>query len=131
MGLVVGRAYRLRITGIPGSEGREVFPSIRVLAKLASPPGTAWRFPVEVVIDEDDLARALAGSHVRRVVYTACDPQVADINPRGWFDVRPGDDSLAVAATLGDPVAEVVLGNRVPTGFVAGGGASPPVEIAR
>jgi hypothetical protein len=118
MGLVVGQPYRLRLAGIPGREGEELFPSIRVLAKLATPPGMAWRFPVEVVIDEDDLSRALDGAHVRRVVYTACDPDVPDIVPEGWFDVRPGCDCLEVASTLGDPVVELIIGNRVPDQFV-------------
>jgi len=115
MGLVVGRAYRLRITGIPGQPGAEVFPSVRVLAKLATPPGMAWRFPVEVAIDADDLALATKGSLVRRVVYSACDPDEPDVVPEGWFDVRPGDDCLDVAGTLGDPVAELIIGNRLPT----------------
>jgi hypothetical protein len=114
MGLVVGHPYRLRIAGIPLQPGAEVFPSIRVLAKLATPPGMAWRFPVEIVIDEEDLALAVAGSHVRRVVYSACDPERLDVVPEGWFDVRPGDDCLDVAATLGDPLAEVIIGNRLP-----------------
>lgn len=114
MGLVVGHPYRLRITNIPQQDGRELFPSVRVLAKLATPPGMAWRFPVEIVIDEDDLTLALAGSHVRRVVYSACDPDLPDVVPEGWFDVRPGDDCLDVATTLGDPVAELILGNRLP-----------------
>jgi len=114
IGVVVGRPYRLRITGIPQHAGRELFPSIRVLAKLATPPGMAWRFPVEIVIDEDDLTLALAGAHVRRVVYSACDPDLPDVVPAGWFDVRPGDDCLDVARTLGDPVAELILGNRLP-----------------
>lgn len=112
MGLVIGRAYRLRVTGIPGREGEELYPSFRLLAKLATPPGMAWRFPVEVVIEQDDLEKALAGSLVQRAVYVSCE---ADAPPAAWFDVHPGDDCLAVAATLGDPVAEVVIGNRVPT----------------
>jgi len=123
MGLVVGHPYRLRITNIPQHEGRELFPSVRVLAKLATPPGMAWRFPVEIVIDEDDLSLALAGSLVRRVVYSACDPDLPDVVPEGWFDVRPGDDCLDVATTLGDPVAEVILGNRLPADFA---GATSP-----
>jgi hypothetical protein len=111
MGLVINRPYRLRLTGIPGREGEELYPSLRLLAKLATPPGMAWRFPVEVVIEQDDLDKALAGSFVRRAVYVSCE---AEAPPAAWFDVQPGDDCLAVAATLGDPVAEVVLGNRVP-----------------
>jgi hypothetical protein len=115
VGLVVGQPYRLRVGGIPGREGDELFPSIRVLAKLATPAGMAWRFPVEVVIDRDDLDTAATGGHVRRVVYASCESEQPDPVPAGWFDVKPGDDALDVASTLGDPVAEVVLGNRLPS----------------
>ena len=114
MGLMVGEPYRLRIGGVVGREGEELFPSVRVLAKLAAPPGMAWRFPVEIAVDEDDLRTALGGGLVRRVVYASCEPERPDIVPGAWFDVRPGDDALEVARTLGDPVAEVVIGNRVP-----------------
>ncbi|MFN9367775.1 MAG: hypothetical protein ACK6CT_03260 [Planctomycetia bacterium] len=114
MGLVVGQAYRLRVAGIPGREGEELFPTVRILARLATPPGTAWRFPVEVVIDADDLAAAAEGAHVRRVVYLACDSSRPDVVAAKWFDVRPGDDALDVARTLGEPVAELVIGNRLP-----------------
>ena len=114
IGLVVGQPYRLRIGGIPGRDGEELFPSVRVLAKLAAPPGMAWRFPVEIVIDEDDLESAATGGHVRRIVYASCESEQPDPVPAGWFDVKPGDDALEVARTLGDPVAEVVIGNRQP-----------------
>ncbi len=115
MGLVVGQAYRLRIGGIDGREGEELFPSVRILARLGTPPGMEWRFPVEVTIDEDDLRSALAGSLVRRVVYVSSETEKPDLVPAGWFDVKPGDDAFDVACTLGDPVAEIVIGNRVPT----------------
>lgn len=114
LALAVGQPYRLKIGGIPGRDGEEFFPSVRVLAKLDTPPGTAWRFPVDVPIDEEDVAAAAAGSHVRRVVYSACDTDSPDVVPGGWFDVKPGDDALEVARTLGDPVAEIILGNRLP-----------------
>jgi len=124
-GLVVGQPYRLRLAGLPRHEGRELYPSVRLLAKLAAPPGMAWRFPVEVVIDEDDIELALAGSLVRRIVYSACDPQLPDAAPTASFDVLPGGDGLAVAATLGDPVAELVIGNRVPVDAAAWAGGAP------
>jgi len=115
VGLVVGQAYRLRAAGLPGIDGAELFPSVRVLAKLAAPPGAGRRFPVEIVIDEDDLRVAGEGAHVRRVVYASCEPDREDILPGSGFDVRPGDDAFAVASTLGDPVAEFVIGNRLPS----------------
>jgi len=114
IGLVVGQPYRLRIGGIEGRAGDELFPSLRILAKLATPAGMAWRFPAEVVIDRDDLDAALAGSLVRRVVYLACEQEEPALVPSGWFDVKPGDDPFEVARTLGDPVAEIVIGNRLP-----------------
>ena len=114
MGLVVGQAYRLRVTGSGLDEGRELFPTVRLLAKLAAPPGMAWRFPVEIVIDQADLAAAFAGAHVRRIVYASCESDRPDLLPSSWFDVRPGDDAYQVASTLGDPVAELIVGNRVP-----------------
>lgn len=114
IGLVVGQPYRLRIGGLAGREGDELFPSVRILARMATPPGMDWRFPVEVAIDEDDLSAAFAGSLVRRVVYVACEPEEPDLVPGGWFDVKPGDDAFEVARTLGDPVAELVIGNRLP-----------------
>jgi hypothetical protein len=114
MGLVVGRGYRLRIGGMTGRDGEELYPSVRLLAKLDTPPGMAWRFPVEVTIEEADLRAALEGALVRRIVYTACDAENRDLVPTNWFDVQPGDDALEVARTLGEPVAEVVIGNRVP-----------------
>ena len=116
MQLPVGSAHRLRLTRIPGYEGMELFPSVRVLAKLAAPPADEWRFPVELVIDQEDLAEAMDGALVRRIVYSATDCLEAD--PPVSFDVEPGNDALEVARTLGDPVLEFVVGNRVPSAEV-------------
>ena len=113
--LLVGATYRLRVAGIRGYEGLELFPTVRVLARLATPPGMDRRFPVEIELDEDDLLMAVEGAHVRRVIYMECDPNMADVSEADWFDVRPCDDPLDVAATLGSPVAEIVLGNRQPS----------------
>lgn len=114
VGLVPGQSYGLRLTGIPGRPAAEIYPSLRVLAPLAAPPGQRWRFPIELVIDRDDLDEAAAGSHVRRAVYVSHEPEAADVLASRWFDVRPGDDCLEVARTLGQPIAELTVGNRVP-----------------
>ena len=113
--LLVGSSYRLRVAGIRGYEGLEVYPTVRLLARLATPPGLDHRFPVEIVLDEEDLVLAVEGAHVRRVVYMDCSPDTADVSAGSWFDVRPCDDPLDVAGTLGSPVAEIVLGNRLPS----------------
>jgi hypothetical protein len=114
IGFEPGRAYRLRLTDIPGKPADVLYPSLQVLAPLAAPPGQRWRFPIELVIDRDDLDEASAGSHIRRVVYLSHEPEAADVLASRWFDARPGDDCLEVARTLGEPVAELRIGNRLP-----------------
>ena len=114
MGLAVGRPYRLRLAGSTAGETWELFPSVLLLARLATPPGMAWRFPIEILVDEADVSAALAGSLVRRVVYVSCDPEREGVTPANWFDVRPGDDAIEVASTLGNPIAEIIMGNRLP-----------------
>lgn len=114
--LPVGVACRLRLTRIPGYDGVELFPSVRVLARLDAPPSDHWRFPVELVIDREDLAEAVEGALVRRIVYSAADCLESD--PPVAFDVEPGDDAYEVARTLGEPILEFVVGNRVPASEV-------------
>jgi len=114
VGLIPGRSYRLRLTGLSANPTDELYPSVLVLAALAAPSGQRWRFPIELVIDPDDLDEAVAGSHVKRAVYVSHEPEAADVLASRWFDVRPGDDCLEVARTLGDPITLLTLGNRTP-----------------
>ena len=113
-GLLPGRAYRLRVKGVPHRPSDELYPSLRILSPLVTPRGQKWRFPIEIVIDEDDLNEAFSGNHVQRVVYVSNEPEASDVLADRWFDIQPGDSCLAVASTLGTPVAELRIGNRSP-----------------
>ena len=114
LGLLPRQAYRLKISGLRHRPSDELYPSLRVLSPLATPRGQKWRFPIEVVIDEDDLNKAFSGNHVQRVVYVSNEPEASDVLADRWFDIRPGDSCLSVASTLGQPVAEFRIGNRAP-----------------
>ncbi len=39
-GLLVGGVYRFQITGIPGAEGAELYPTIEVIDRTYPPPGS-------------------------------------------------------------------------------------------
>ncbi len=117
-GLLIGQVYRLRVQGIPGAEGVEVFPTIEVIDRTYPPPHLAWKFPIEVEISQDDINQAMQGKFVTRVVYIE-DPDAALPIPRDpkhqeYFDVRPGGDPLQVADGMGRPVAIIRLGARTP-----------------
>lgn len=136
VGLLVGKIYRLKITGIPDAEGVELFPSLEVIDRLYPPPGQERHFPIVVELHPSDLAFAIQGKYVTRVVYLE-DPQralpVKQENEQLWFDVRSDQDPLAVADSLGRPLIIVRLGGRLPLPdeetdprFLFG---SPPVVI--
>jgi hypothetical protein len=121
VGLLIGSVYRLRVTNITtaeGAEGLEVFPTIEVIDRLYAPPGQECRFAIPVELTTEDLKLALSGKFVTRVIYVE-DPHnaapVREINrSQNWFEVGVGQDPLAVADTLGRPVAILRLGGRLP-----------------
>jgi hypothetical protein len=117
-GFLIGGVYRLRVTNIRLAEGLEVFPTVEVTDRLYTPPGQELRFAIPIDIAEEDLRLALDGKFVTRVIYLE-DPRQAlpareDPKTQNWFDVAPGQDPLAVADSLGRPVAILRLGGRLP-----------------
>ncbi len=125
-GLLIGGVYRLQVSGIPLAEGREVFPTIEVIDRLFTPLGQENRFSIPVELSDADLKLALAGKFVTRVIYLE-DPRDAlpvreDPNHQNWFEAAPGQDPLAVADSLGRPVAILRLGGRLPD---SGAGPDP------
>ncbi len=118
LGLHVGAVYRLRATHVPFAEGEEVFPTIEVIDRTYAPLDQQQRFAIPVELTEEDLRLALEGKFVTRVIYledpTRALPAPEDPQGQHWFEVRPGDDPLAVADTLGRPVAILRLGGRLP-----------------
>jgi hypothetical protein len=71
-----------------------------------------------VELTTDDLKLALDGKFVTRVIYLE-DPHNAlpaheDLQSQHWFEAAPGQDPLAIADTLGRPVAILRLGGRLP-----------------
>jgi hypothetical protein len=117
-GLLIGSVYRLQVTGIPLAEGQEVFPTIEVIDRLFTPLGQEHRFSIPVELSDTDLKLALEGKFVTRVIYLE-DPRDAlpirdDPRQQTWFEAAPGQDPLAIADSLGRPVAILRLGGRIP-----------------
>jgi len=117
-GMLIGSVYRLRVTNIRMSEGAEVFPTIEVIDRIYAPQGQERRFAIPVEIAEDDLKLALAGKFVTRVIYLEDPQRAAPVRtggqPQRWFEVSPSQDPLAVADSLGRPVAILRIGGRLP-----------------
>lgn len=119
VGMLVGSVYRLRVTHIPFRPGEELYPTIEILDRLYAPRGREHRFPIPVVLEKDELDKALEGALVTRVIYLEDSPvagRVADQpGEQRVFDVEPADNALQVADQLGRPVAILRIGSRVPS----------------
>lgn len=116
-GMLVGCDYRLRITGIPFNPGRELFPTVTLLARTYPPQGRELDFPIIINLTLEDIELALAGRYITRVIYlenpnTALPIPTSD-NEQLSHDIQSGDP-IAAAATQGLPVAIVRIGGRVP-----------------
>jgi hypothetical protein len=117
-GMLIGQVYRLRVMNIPHREGLEIFPTIEVIDRLYPPAGQELRFAIPVQLTREEIEMALAGKFVTRVIYLE-DPDYAlptSEGPQGqsWYQVGPGSDPLAMADSLGRPVAILRLGGRLP-----------------
>ncbi|MDR2757646.1 MAG: hypothetical protein LBC20_18300 [Planctomycetaceae bacterium] len=117
-GLLVGNDYRLRITDIPFQPGREIFPTVKIVARTYPPQGLELEFPIQIDITQEDIELALDGKFVTRVIYLE-NPQTAmpirgDSGTQISTDISRGLDPVAVAATMGQPMAIVQIGGRIP-----------------
>jgi uncharacterized repeat protein (TIGR01451 family) len=122
--MLVGGVYRLKVGNIRGMEGEELFPTIEVIDRLYPPPGQATRFPIPIVLSEEELQLASDGRFVQRIVYLeppqAAIPQAFPPGTQPYFEVPAGENALHVADRLGRPVAILRIGSRVPTGHEGG-----------
>jgi hypothetical protein len=117
-GLLIGAVYRFKITSIPGFEGEELYPTVEVIDRTYPPESLAARFPIPINLEIEDLEDALEGRLVTRVIYLE-DPGTAvplaeTPESSRAFDIPGSQDALAVADTLGKPVAIVRLGSVTP-----------------
>lgn len=139
-GMLVGAVYRFQVTGIPFRPGEELYPTIEIIDRIYAPAGREHRFPIPIVLTEEDLRSALDGALVTRVIYLEdseiAEPIAAVPGTQRTQDVGPKDNALQVADQLGRPVAILRIGSRVPsntvdlTGFLYGCPPWIPLQVA-
>lgn len=117
-GLMIGAVYRFRVTRIPLAEGAELYPTIEVIDRTYPPPGLAWKYPIQIQLDQEDMDAALAGQMVTRVVYLedpqTATPMVQTPETRRPMEISAHQDPLEIADRMGRPVAIVRIGSVTP-----------------
>jgi hypothetical protein len=118
-GMLVGAVYRFRVTNIPDHQGEELFPTLEIIDRTNPEPGREHRFPIPIVLTDEDLHLALAGSLVTRVIYLedseTADPVAIKPSQHLTVDVAAHENALHTADVLGRPVAILRIGSRVPS----------------
>jgi len=116
-GLMVGRMYRLKISGLQEFRGVDFFPSIELIDRLHPPAGKEEDFPVDFEFTTEELEWAANGRLVTKVIYLEQPDRVPtallDHTPR-ITTIEPSRNVLAEADSLGRPMAIVRLGGRMP-----------------
>lgn len=116
-GLAVGQLYRMKIAGLEGLPGVELYPTVEVLDRTHPPPGREAEFAVPIRLTNEEIDQALSGRLVTKVVYVE-HPQVASPFPTEdgmVLETLTPDVNLLRAADLrGRPLAIVRLGARTP-----------------
>lgn len=116
----LGFVYRFRLSNLPlpRMAEKQLYPSIEVLGKLNPPAGLENEFPIQVVLTHSDLKLALNGQMVTRVIYLEDPrgplPHRHQESAQPSLDVTSGQDPLRAAEKLGQPMAILRLGSRVP-----------------
>lgn len=117
-GMLVGAVYRFRVTNIPFRPGEELYPTVEIIDRINPPAGREHRFPIPVVLTEEDLRLALDGALVTRVIYVEdsenAEPLASRPGEQRTFDVGPADNALQTADQFGRPLAILRIGSRVP-----------------
>jgi hypothetical protein len=117
-GMLIGHVYRLKVSNLPGREGQELFPTVEVIDRLYPPPGQAARFPLPVVLTDEEVNLALEGRYVLRVIYVeeprTAFPVAETPEQQRITEIGPGQDAMETADRLGRPVAILRMGSRVP-----------------
>jgi RNA polymerase sigma factor (sigma-70 family) len=106
-----GRIYRLKVSGIPGRKGLELYPTLEVC------PARAQSFLahcfVAVKLTDEDLDQASAGNLVTKVIYLPSTLVAGDApGPEEVVSARlePGVDPVAEARRRGEILVVVRLG---------------------
>jgi uncharacterized repeat protein (TIGR01451 family) len=118
LGLRPGYIYRVKLAHFPGHPRLALFPSLEVRGTLHLPPYLRPAdYPAPIVITEDDVTIALAGGLVTKVVYLENPErtQLSATRPDQPVEItlRPGQDPLVEARSLGRPMLIVRLGARI------------------
>ena len=113
---VQGAIYRLRLSGIPGREAIELFPTLEVAPVTPRTDAFLAHAPIPVQFTVEDFDQVTSGNFVTKVIYLP-DPEFQELTLTGVETLvstrlDPGVDPIAEADRRGSILAIVRMGNK-------------------
>lgn len=115
--LLVGHAYRLKISDMPEFPGVELYPTVELVDRLHAPADREQEFAVPIELTAEEIESVLQDRMVTKVVYMERqDLPRPNAQPAGvpTTEVAPHTNLLQSAWQMGRPVAILRVGGRTP-----------------
>jgi hypothetical protein len=121
--------YRLRLSGIPGREAIELFPTMEVAPVTPRTDAFLAHSPIPVQFTVEDFDQVTSGNFVTKVIYLP-DPEFQELTLSGVETLvstrlDPGVDPIAEADRRGSILAILRMGNKDLRGGGRGMGFGP------
>jgi hypothetical protein len=116
-GLCVRSVYRVKISDLRDFPGVELYPTVELIDRLHPPRGREVEFAIPIILTADEIAAALEGRLVTKVIYLEQPHREVPIRRTTASRVQrvpPRENALALADEAGRPMVIVHLGGRTP-----------------
>ena len=111
-----GGVYRLKVTGVPGREGTELYPTLEVGPPTRQTAAYLAHNAIPVQFTEEDFDQVLSGNFVTKVIYLP-EPDFQELALAGVETLvstrlDPGYDPIVEADRRGSILAVIRIGNK-------------------
>ena len=133
-----GAIYRLKLTNIPGRQGKELYPTLEIAPTMARTQAFLAHNSIPVEFTDNDFDQVLSGNFITKVVYLP-NPEYQGLAMAGVgtlvnTQLEPGVDPIVEASNRGAILAVIRMGNKdlsqanvgMPPGMFPPPGMMPP-----
>lgn len=113
---VQGNVYRLKLSNIPGRQGRELYPTLEIAPTMARTQAFLAHNSIPVEFTDNDFDQVLAGNFITKVIYLP-NPEFQGLAMAGVgtlvnTQLEPGVDPIVEASNRGAILAVIRMGNK-------------------
>ena len=120
---VQGNIYRLKLSNIPGRQGKELYPTLEIAPTMARTQAFLAHNSIPIEFTDNDFDQVLSGNFITKVVYLP-NPEYQGLAMAGVgtlvnTQLEPGVDPIVEASNRGAILAVIRMGNKDLSGAVA------------